>query len=110
MLQSWREDDLVKETATDTRGSANLQSSEIPLSNICLGRRFAHSLKGLMGVVPAAAAVGDTITVVPHSSAPIVLRHVSDSHYRLMGEFYIHGIMDGRAIGRDVDWEAVVLQ
>jgi hypothetical protein len=87
-----------------------LESSHVPLSNVCLGRRFAHTCKGLMGVVPAAAAIGDIITVISHSSVPLVLKHVSDSHYRLVGECYIHGIMDGKAIGQDVEWEAIVLE
>jgi len=90
--------------------SVLLESSEVPLSNLCLDRRFASSLKGLMGVVPAAAAAGDTIKIVSHSSVPLVLRRVSDGHYRLVGECYVHGIMDGKAIGRDVNCEAIVLQ
>jgi hypothetical protein len=87
-----------------------LESSDVPLSNVCLGRRLAHTFKGLIGVVPAAAAIGDIITVISHSSVPLVLRHASDSHYKLVGECYIHGIMDGKAIGQDVEWEAIVLQ
>jgi hypothetical protein len=86
------------------------ESYDIPLSNVCLGRRFAHTFKGLIGVVPAAAVVGDIVTVISHSSVPLVLRHVVDSRYKLVGECYIHGIMDGKAIGRHVDWEAIVLQ
>jgi hypothetical protein len=87
-----------------------LESLDVPLSNTCLGRRLAHTFKGLIGVVPAAAAIGDIVTIISHSSVPLVLRHVSDSRYKLVGECYIHGIMDGKAVGRDVEWEDIVLQ
>lgn len=82
------------------RDLLRLESWEVPLSNVCFGKRLAHTLKGLIGVVTAAAAVGDIITIVSHGSVPLNLRHVSDSHYRLIGESYIHGIMDGKAGAR----------
>jgi hypothetical protein len=87
-----------------------VESWDVPLSNACLGRRFAHTSKGLIGVVPAAAAIGDIITVISHSSVPLVLRYALGNHYKLVGECYIHGIMDGKALGQDVEWEAIVLQ
>ncbi|OCK98442.1 HET-domain-containing protein [Cenococcum geophilum 1.58] len=58
----------------------------------------------LLGLAPAATQVGDLICILYGCSVPVVLRKIvnenSDAdkyHYKLIGECYIHGMMNGEA-------------
>ena len=63
-----------------------------------------------MGIGPAAMKVDDVICVARGASVPLVLREIRkfvgdgliqpfNAHYerRLVGEAYVHGVMDGEA-------------
>ncbi|KNB16440.1 hypothetical protein FOXG_14303 [Fusarium oxysporum f. sp. lycopersici 4287] len=68
------------------------------------GRKFAITAKGYMAVVPPLADVGDEISVLCGLEVLFVLRtdfcHRGGSGkvYNLVGEAYLHGIMDGEAL------------
>jgi hypothetical protein len=64
------------------------------IQSVIWSRRFVITDQGAMGLVPANAQVGDVIMVLYGASVPIALRKLSIS-YRLVGECYIHGAMDG---------------
>jgi hypothetical protein len=62
--------------------------------------RFCVTETGLIGMVPREAQKGDVICVMDGASVPFVLRQSTDSMrvpstYQLVGESYIHGMMDG---------------
>jgi hypothetical protein len=60
-------------------------------------RRFAYTEQGYMCLVSAQAQVGDIVFVLAGGSMPFVLRsHGCD--YFLVGECYVHGLMDGEAL------------
>jgi hypothetical protein len=61
------------------------------------GRRMVFLQSGYIGLVPAATMVGDHVCVLFGGSVPYVLRP-EESYYRLIGDCYIHGLMDGEAI------------
>lgn len=50
-----------------------------------------------MGLGPGDVEAGDVVCVVRGSRVPVVLRPVAgkESVYRLVGDCYVHGIMDG---------------
>lgn len=55
---------------------------------------------GLMGLAPIDAEVGDAIVVLAGGRAPFILRTVENTdegkiYWRLIGDSYVHGIMDG---------------
>lgn len=50
-----------------------------------------------MGLAPVGSMPGDAICVVQGCSIPLVMRPKGD-HWILIGESYVHGIMDGEAM------------
>ena len=71
----------------------------------CEGHRFAITKRGYIALVPHCAQVGDRIALFLGTSVPFVLREsnrCSLTHgkvfFRLVGDAYVHGIMDGEAM------------
>jgi hypothetical protein len=63
-------------------------------------RRICITDRGYIGMAPHLAEQGDLLCFIFGSQVPFLLRHVEDSkemRYRLVGECYIHGMMDGEA-------------
>ena len=74
-------------------------------------RRFCSTTGGRMGLVPNAALQGDLIAIIRGADVPLVLRTTERGMYELIGECYIHGIMQGEALqGRDVQVQDLCLQ
>jgi Heterokaryon incompatibility protein (HET) len=62
------------------------------------GRCFFITKGKAMGSGPAAAQVGDHVCILYGQPTPFILRRNSDqSTYRLIGEAYVNGVMDGEA-------------
>jgi len=73
------------------------------LLRACLGRRFFMTERGFMGIGPMNTRQGDVVVVVLGLPIPFVLRQVEGSDpviYNLVGECYVHGIMDGELVER----------
>lgn len=68
-------------------------------ARVCRGRKFCLTAKGYIGQVPSEAEAGDSVCIVKGESIPFVLSSVG-SLWRLIGDAYIHGIMQGEAL----DW------
>jgi hypothetical protein len=64
---------------------------------ISYGKRFAILDSGHIGVVPGHSKVSDSVLVALGCSVPLVVRKDS-SGTTLVGESYIHGVMDGEAL------------
>lgn len=62
------------------------------------GRRLAVITKAYAGLVPTAAQRGDKIVVLKGFSVPFVMRRTSAGRFVLVGDCYIHGIMQGEAL------------
>jgi hypothetical protein len=58
-------------------------------------RRFAFTISGTFGLVPAHTRPGDVVMVLYGASVPMVLRKLVSS-YQLIGECYIHGEISGQ--------------
>ncbi|KAK7211997.1 hypothetical protein V2G26_019175 [Clonostachys chloroleuca] len=57
-------------------------------------RLLFFTVKGYMGLAPLTAQVGDKVCLLKGAQFPIILRPNGD-HWIVVGESYIHGIMDG---------------
>ena len=70
------------------------------------GMRFCVTRDGYTGMVPARARSGDGICVFLGGAVPFVIRKTDSGYYLLVGECYVHGLMDGKALDMvlDVDW------
>ena len=60
-------------------------------------RRFCATIDGRIGLVPRSAAAADVICVLYGGRVPFVLRPC-EKGYTLIGECYIHGLMNGEAM------------
>ena len=79
------------------------------------GRRLFVTSRRFLGLGPRGMKEGDGVWVLPGTGALFILRQRDDSdsndkRYMLIGEAYVHGLMDGEAVdGKEVDLEEVVL-
>ena len=60
----------------------------------CQGRRFFTTLGGYMGIGPPGMRIDDLICVFLGGAVPWIVRQ-EGGEYVLVGECYVHGIMDG---------------
>lgn len=73
------------------------------INSVTTGRRFCATKRRYLGWVPGDAAPGDIICILLGAETPYILRpDENDSkYYKLVGETYIHGIMQGEALKQD---------
>ncbi|RDW63768.1 hypothetical protein BP6252_11313 [Coleophoma cylindrospora] len=82
--------------------------------NACVNRKFFRTGGGYMGLGPQAMRAGDIVVVFFGAGVPFVLRRVAElklddgkrmdgSSWRLVGQVYIHGLMDGEGVAM---WKA----
>jgi hypothetical protein len=62
------------------------------------GRRYFVSKTGWLGLGPSSTKAGDVIVVFLGLKTPMVLRPAGGGSFRIVGEAYIHGIMDGEVM------------
>jgi hypothetical protein len=70
--------------------------------NTCVKRRVLVTKTGYIGVGPKLTRAGDHVVVLYGGRTPFVLRP-HQNEYRLVGECYVHGVMDGEAMRRHKD-------
>jgi len=67
------------------------------LIKYALGRRLFVSKDGYLGLAPPDAQKGDRVAVLYGANVPFILRK-TDSKFQVVGESYVHGLMDGEAV------------
>jgi hypothetical protein len=65
-------------------------------------RTICTTKMGYLGLTAWGAQVGDVVCVLEQSQMPVVLRPV-DEEWVFVGQAYVHGIMDGEAVGMHGD-------
>ncbi|EAT78351.2 hypothetical protein SNOG_14114 [Parastagonospora nodorum SN15] len=63
---------------------------------------FCTTEKGWMGMVPRGSEVDDWVGLLWGMHVPCVLREVG-TRWRVVGGAYVHGIMDGEGVGRELE-------
>jgi hypothetical protein len=58
-------------------------------------RRAFVTKRGYLGIGPVHLEPGDSIVILLGAAVPFVLRNVDEEKYKLVGEAYVHGVMDG---------------
>jgi hypothetical protein len=74
-------------------------------------RRFFITTDGRIGMGPPEALPGDFIAILLGGHVPFCLRAVPNQHsgyYRLIGDTYVHGLMDGEGV--PTDWKEHVVK
>jgi hypothetical protein len=80
-----------------TRGYSGNAEFSHRIINACIGRKPFRTQQGYIGLGPHIARHGDIVCVLLGAHVPFILRPVGDQ-YQLLGECYVHGIMDGEAL------------
>lgn len=64
------------------------------------GWRFAVTKQGYVGTVPKLAELGDVVAIMKGGRVPFILKRslTRPGAFRLVGECYIHGMMNGEAL------------
>jgi hypothetical protein len=79
------------------------EGSDIPEEHVVLaGWRFGKTVAGMYCMLPPQSKVGDILCVPIGGQVPLLLRPRSGDVelYELIGEAYVHGVMDGMAMIR----------
>ncbi len=64
----------------------------------------------LLGVGPIHCEVGDQVWVLAGAKTPVVLRPSGSGCYQLLGEAYVHGVMEGQALDYGLPLEDLTLE
>lgn len=73
-------------------------------------RRLGITEKGYVGLLPEFGKVGDRVYVFDGCHIPFLLRVVDGAErFRLIGECYVYGIMDGEFIKEDMNFKQIIL-
>ncbi|OCL01420.1 HET-domain-containing protein [Glonium stellatum] len=99
-----------------------LQSQWADFIDACIkplsGRSFFITSNKLMGIGPPNMGAGDKAVILAGSNVPFVLRledqvEGSQSSFKLLGEAYVHGVMDGSLVRKTSEgnphWETYTL-
>lgn len=67
------------------------------------GRKLAVTERGGLGLVPGVTKIGDQVCIVRGLDVPLILRGAAadrsgERRWRLLGESYVQGVMEGQAI------------
>lgn len=79
----------------------------------CRDRRVAYTTQGRLALVPLVAEYGDVCCIFRGMAAPVVLRQTSENMYRLVGDMYLDGVMDGELLqipGQPPQWETLQIR
>jgi hypothetical protein len=72
-------------------------------------RRVIRTTSGWLGVAPISTRVGDRVCILLGGATPFMIRS-EGKRYRLIGECYVHGIMNGELIPLLLRSHAILLQ
>ncbi|GAB1318118.1 hypothetical protein MFIFM68171_08328 [Madurella fahalii] len=113
---AWKKAELQKHRLDDVRGYIRevrdkSRPIELGIMRAMDGRTFARTADGYVGLVPFAAQPGDVVAVFSGSRVPILVRqHPSRSGLHLViGECYLHGIMQGETISAASEMAPILL-
>lgn len=73
------------------------------VQRVVWGRRLIKTKSGFTGLAPEATKKQDIVAILYGLSVPVVLRHISnategDNVFKMIGECFIYGMMDGEAL------------
>lgn len=59
------------------------------------GRKYVVSKEGILGLGPVATSPSGLIAIMDGLEFPFLLRPDRERLYRIVGQAYVHGVMDG---------------
>ena len=94
---------------TENRKADNPLLYQAALGYLAPHRKFFRTKKGFIGLGPRSMRQGDLVCILYGGRVPFILRK-EGNHYRLVGESYVHGIMEGEAVTKDNEVREFVLR
>ena len=92
---------FTKMTESSSEPSKNTLLGSLPyldgVYTAMLGRVFFTTEAGFIGLAPKAARKGDQVHILLGCQSPMLLRPEDTGTFSVVGECYIHGLMDGEA-------------
>ncbi|KAK5079469.1 hypothetical protein LTR70_009424 [Exophiala xenobiotica] len=92
--------------------SSEVNKFYFDLNLSCKGRSFFVTRKGYFGLGPLILQPGDECHIFKGARVPFILRRTDGEFYKLLGEAYVHGIMNGELVpehGTDLSWSSIIL-
>ena len=111
-----REDDIVSKADASTDGE-EMSVREKSLNYLSVledgiqGWRFVTTKSGRCGIVSANVEMGDLVTVFAGGDVPFIVRPGTEREgaFRLIGQCYVDGVMDGEAVDDESIWGVLPL-
>lgn len=110
-LLKFRYDKLVKPSSGEGYLHPHGRPYVVRIGPVIAYRRFGTTISGYMGLFLAQAQKGDAISIIYGAPKPFAIRS-NGQDYQLIGECYVHGIMDGEAmesVDPEMQWEDITL-
>ena len=89
--------ELLKTNETKGEHAANPFLYQASLAYVAPQRKFFTTSRGSIGLGPRSMKRGDLVCILSGGAVPFILRK-DEEYYTLIGESYVHGIMQGEAI------------
>lgn len=74
-----------------------------------LSKRAFSTTQGYIGLVQNGIHTGDVVVVIYGARTPFVIRGVGGDRYQLIGDCYVHGIMDGEFLKTNPETKDIFL-
>jgi hypothetical protein len=68
------------------------------VQEVVWNRQLIKTKRGDLGLAPEMAEKGDLVCILYGCSVPVIIRELGAGNHELIGECYIHGMMDGKAM------------
>ena len=92
----------------DASNAAHPLVYQAALGYVAPNRKFLTTTKGLIGLGPRSMQPDDLICIMSGGRVPYILRK-EGGHYRLVGESYVHGLMEGQAIQKGITFRSFLI-
>ena len=102
-----------KEADPEQVDAVHLRDALMQRDRINLSRKLVTTERGFVGMALETAERGDAVVVLQGCSVPLVLKEVrtasGDVRWRIVGECYLHGIMNGEAMEWGIEAQDITL-
>jgi hypothetical protein len=75
----------------------------------CYNRRFYRSEQGRFGWAPDQARPGDRLCVLNGLAVPLILRPIESGSFEVVGDAYVHGVMDGEVLDMGLEEQDIYI-
>ena len=100
---------LVSDKDHNVSRDADSLLHQASLGYVASHRKFFTTNKCAIGLGPQSMRAGDIVCILSGGRVPFILR-AEGSEFRLVGEAYVHGLMEGQAVKNGVEMQEFVLR